>query len=96
MGYEGRAAAWPPPQRGPEGLVLWGRIMGTPDLLLICISAFTAVFVLLVALALVMRALIAIFPDKTGLSDTAMLAAMAAAVSAAYPGTRISRIQETR
>lgn len=48
------------------------------------------------ALALVMRALIAVFPEKTGLSDTAMLAAMAAAVSAAYPGTRISRIQETQ
>jgi hypothetical protein len=68
--------------------------MGSPDLLLICISAFTAVFVLLMALALVMRALIAVFPEKIGLTDTAMLAAMAAAVSAAYPGTRISKFEE--
>jgi hypothetical protein len=68
--------------------------MGSSDLLLICISAFTAVFVLLLALALVMRALIAVFPAKVGLSDSAMLAAMAAAVSAAYPGMRISNIEE--
>jgi hypothetical protein len=70
--------------------------MGSSDLLLICVAAFIAVFVLLVILALVMRALIAIFPEKTGLSDTAMLAAMAVAVSAAYPGARISRIERTQ
>jgi len=70
--------------------------MGSSDLLLICISAFTAVFVLLLALALVMRGLMAVFPVKTGLTDTAMLAAVAAAVSAAYPGARISKIEETK
>jgi len=72
-----------------------GVSMGSPDLLLICVSSFAAVFLLLSALALVMRALIALFPQRTGLTDTAMLAAVAAAVSAAHPGAAITRIEET-
>jgi hypothetical protein len=70
--------------------------MGSPDLLLICVSSFAAVFLLLSVLALVMRALMALFPHRTDLTDTAMLAAVAAAVSAAYPGATITRIEETR
>ncbi len=70
--------------------------MGSLDLLLICTSAFIAVFVLLLALALVMRGLMAVFPVRAALTDTAMLAAVAAAVSAAYPGARISKIEETK
>ena len=70
--------------------------MGPPDLLLICISAFTAVFVLLIALALVMRGLIAVFPEQVTTSDAPMLAAVAAAVAAAFPGARISSIEEKR
>jgi Na+-transporting methylmalonyl-CoA/oxaloacetate decarboxylase gamma subunit len=37
--------------------------MGSPDLLVVCVSAFAAVFLLLTLLAVVMRALIAVFPD---------------------------------
>jgi hypothetical protein len=71
-------------------------IMGPPDLLLICISSFTAVFVLLIVLSLVMRGLIAVFPAKVATSDAAMLAAVAAAVAHAFPGARISSIEEKR
>ena len=70
--------------------------MGSPDLLLVCVSAFASVFVLLTVLALVMRALIAVFPEKATTTDTAVLAAVTAAVSAAYPGARIKDIQEER
>lgn len=69
--------------------------MGSPDLLLICLSSFAAVFLLLSVLALVMRALIALFPQPIGSTDTAMLAAVAAAVSAAHPGATITKIEET-
>jgi hypothetical protein len=41
-----------------------------------------------------MRGLMAVFPERTGSIDPAMLAAVAAAVSVAYPGARISRIEE--
>ena len=70
--------------------------MGSPDLLVVCVSAFAAVFLLLTLLAVVMRALIAVFPEKVTTTDAAVLAAVTAAVSAAYPGARIANIQEER
>lgn len=71
--------------------------MGTPDLLVVCVAAFTAVFVMLGVLALVMRALIALFPERAPSSiDPAVVAAVTVAASAAYPGTRIARIEESR
>jgi hypothetical protein len=70
--------------------------MGSPDIFIVCVSAFIAVFVLLTVLALVMRALIAVFPQLTGGSDVAVLAAVSAAAAAAYPGARISKIEEQR
>lgn len=68
-----------------------------PDLLVICLSAFTAVFVLLTVLAAVMRVLIVVFPDRvTAGSDPAVIAAVASAAAAAFPGTKVSRIEEIR
>jgi hypothetical protein len=63
---------------------------------MVCVSAFLAVFVLLSFLALAMRGLIAIFPEKTATTDPALLAAVAAAVSAVYPGSKIARIEDER
>ena len=71
--------------------------MAVPDLLLVCVAAFTAVFVMLGVLALVMRALIALFPERATESiDAAVVAAVTAAASAAHPDSRIVRIEETR
>jgi hypothetical protein len=71
--------------------------MGAPDLLVVCFAAFTAVFVMLTVLALVMRGLIALFPERPGGSiDPALVAAVTAAASAAYPDSRIATIEETR
>jgi hypothetical protein len=67
-----------------------------PNLLLICASAAIAVFLLLTLLAIAMRVLIAVFPEETDQGDVAMLAAVATAVSAAYPGTRITDVTEIR
>ena len=70
--------------------------MGSADIVIVCVSAFIAVFLLLTVLALVMRALISVFPQLTGGSDVAVLAAVSAAVAAAYPGARITNIEEQR
>ncbi|UCD24154.1 MAG: hypothetical protein JSW51_14190 [Gemmatimonadota bacterium] len=70
--------------------------MGSTDLLMVCVSAFFAVFVLLTLLALAMRGLIAVFPDKTGKADPAMLAAITSAVAAVFPGSKITRVEEER
>jgi len=67
-----------------------------PNLLMICITAMLAVFLLLGMLALAMRALMAVFPERATGDDGPMLAAMAAAVAAAYPGTTITNVTELR
>ena len=67
------------------------------DLLTICLSAFVAVFLLLSALAVVMRVLIVVFPQRVADdSDAAVLAAVTSAVTAAYPGTKVTKVEEIR
>ncbi len=70
--------------------------MGPPNMLLICVSAFIAVFALLTLLALAMRSLIAVFPERLAKADPALLAAVSATVSAVFPGTKITRVEEER
>ena len=70
------------------------------DLLATCAVAFLAVFVLLAFLAFVQRMLVVMFPVPPAMvteePDAAVLAAVATVVSAAYPGTRITNIEEER
>jgi hypothetical protein len=63
---------------------------------MVCTSAFVGVFLLLAFLALIMKAIMAIFPSKMGGTDSAVLAAVASAVSSAYPGTKITKIEEIK
>lgn len=71
-----------------------------PDLLLVCFTAFMAVFVLLGALALVMRGMISLFPavpiPDAPSSDPAMVAAITAAATSAFPGATVTKIEEVR
>jgi hypothetical protein len=69
--------------------------MTEPNLLVISASAFIAVIVLLSLLAGIIRLLTILFPADEG-SDAALFAAISTAAAHAYPGTRISRIEETR
>ncbi len=70
--------------------------MGSGDLVFICISAFLAVFVLLSVLAVVMRIILVLFPEKESGTDAVVVAAITSTVSAIYPGTRITKIEETK
>jgi len=70
--------------------------MNPPDLLVICLSAFAAVFVLLSFLAVVMRLLISTFPEKVGGIDAATIAAVTAAAAYAFPGTKVTKVEEIR
>jgi hypothetical protein len=67
--------------------------MTEPNLLTICAAAFAAVILLLSFLAVMIRALTAIFPVPEG-TDAAMVAAITAAHVRAFPGRRIERIEE--
>jgi hypothetical protein len=65
------------------------------DLLVICVSAFFAVFVLLSFLAVVIRLLTLACPQKVSAgSDTAVIAAVSTAVSVLYPGTMVTKVEE--
>ncbi len=70
--------------------------MGSSDLVFICISAFLAVFVLLSLLAVVMRIILVLFPEKESGIDAVVVAAITSTVSTIYPGTRITKIEETK
>ena len=79
--------------------------MGEANLLMICVAAFCAVFVLLAFLALVMKILINVFPEKVAAVvpeqvrddfDAAMLAAVSASVSVVYPQTKITKVEQVR
>lgn len=70
--------------------------MESPDLLLVCISAFIAVFLILLLLALIMMAITAIFPQKKQTTDPALVAAIHSTYNAIYPGNKITKIEEVQ
>jgi hypothetical protein len=70
--------------------------MQSVELVVICGVAFLMVFVILVLLAAIMRLIILIFPEKAAVSDTAMIAAISAAVQTVFPGTKITKVEERK
>ncbi|MGB6032958.1 MAG: hypothetical protein WBG01_04785 [Bacteroidota bacterium] len=69
--------------------------MTTPDLVTVCFAALIAVFALLVSLAVGMRLITWLFPERED-EDLEMYAAIAATYTSVYPGTRITKIEESQ
>jgi len=70
--------------------------MNSTEMLVICGVAFFSVFMLLLLIAVVMRLIIFIFPEKALKTDAAMLAAVSGAVQSIFPGTKIKNIEEKK
>ncbi|UCC44048.1 MAG: hypothetical protein JSU65_13205 [Candidatus Zixiibacteriota bacterium] len=70
--------------------------MQSPELLLICVTAFIAVTALLSVLAGIMRLILYVFPAKEHAADAAMIAAVASAAQNMYPGMQITKVEEIR
>jgi hypothetical protein len=71
--------------------------MTEPNLLVICLTAFAAVVVILGLLAGTIHLLGVVFPERGDEeTDGALLAAVSATARHAYPGMRITRIEEIR
>ncbi len=68
--------------------------MASYELLIVCCTAFIAVFVLLSLMAVVMRLLVKLFPAKDAGHDAALVAAVAVTFKSQYPGARITRMEE--
>lgn len=66
------------------------------SLLTICGIAFTAVFCLLVLLAMTMKLITVVFPEREPSLDTAVVAAISSTVTSLIPGARVTRIEEER
>ena len=70
--------------------------MNPPNLLIICISAYIAVFLLLAFLATIMKLLTVVFPKKLDGIEPAIVAALTAAATYAFPGTKVTKVEEIR
>lgn len=68
--------------------------MESYGLLSICISAITAVFLVLSFLAIIMRLITILFPEKGTEDDPAILAALSTVVNQYFPGSKITNIEE--
>jgi len=68
--------------------------MPSTDLIFICVVAFFMVFIILALLALSMRIIILVFPEKKAKIDAAMIAAVTAAVQTIIPGTKVTKVEE--
>lgn len=66
------------------------------ELLIICLSALISVFVLLAVLALVMRLIIVFFPEKLAATDAALVAAVMTTAQAAFPGMKVTKVEEIK
>ena len=69
------------------------------NLLSMCISSFAAVFTILTFLAVVMRLIMIIFPEKkieTAPDDAAIYAAITSNYSRIFPGTKVTNIKEIK
>ncbi len=70
--------------------------MQEANLITVCFVAFTSVFGLLFFLAGVMQLITWLFPVRAAQVDSAVVAAIAAAVVGVSPGARVTRIEEER
>lgn len=68
--------------------------MGEVNILSACSIAFLAVFVLLAFLAVVMRLIMAVFPERKAVLDSVMVAAISSTITTLIPGSRVTRIEE--
>lgn len=70
--------------------------MASAELLVISASAFLAVFIVLIILALMMRTIVFIFAPAGGDNRAAEVAALASVLHVRFPGTRITKIEELK
>ena len=68
------------------------------NLLSMCISSFAAVFTVLTFLAVAMRLIMIIFPEKQieATDDAALYAAITSSYSRLYPGMKVTNIKEVK
>lgn len=67
-----------------------------PDILTVCLIAFSAVFFLLALLAIVMQLITVAFPMVKQELSTAYVAAISSTFNVLIPGSKVTRIEEIK
>lgn len=62
----------------------------------ICVAAFIADALILGFLALVMRLVMALFPQKEDQADGMLVATVASVLQSIYPGSKITKVEEIK
>jgi hypothetical protein len=70
--------------------------MVVSDLIPVCLSALLAVFVVLTFLAIIMRLIILVFPEKPKDEDQALIAGITSTINRFYPNMQITKIEELK
>lgn len=70
--------------------------MESNELLWVCFAAFVADALILGGLALVMRLVMAVFPEKEDKSDGMVVAALASVIQTIFPGSKITKVEEIK
>ena len=70
--------------------------MGSHELRVICGIAFLLVFIVLIALALCMRLIIFIFPERRFGVEAGLVGAHTTAIHRVFPGTNLTTIEEKK
>ena len=70
--------------------------MESYELISVCLSAFIAVFLILSILAVMMRLITDFFTVKESKEDSAVIAALTTIFNQYYPGSKITKIEESK
>jgi len=70
--------------------------MESYELIFICLSALLAVFLILSLLAIFIRLITEVFSEKDINEDSAVIATLTTVVNKYYPGTKITKIEESK
>ena len=70
--------------------------MNSPELLIVSLVGYVVAFAVLAALAIMMRLITLLFPEREDSGDAAVVAAISTTYQALSPGTAVTKIEETK
>jgi hypothetical protein len=70
--------------------------MNSPELLIVSHVGYVVAFAVLAALAIMMRLITLLFPEREDSGDAVVVAAISTTYQALSPGTTVTKIEETK
>lgn len=70
--------------------------MNSYSVITVSVVAYAVAFVVLAVLALMMRLITLLFPERKNTGDPAVVAAVSATYQALFPGVTVTKLEETK